>query len=189
MVIVLLFFLTVALTRSQVPPQLVLIPVGLLLLLPVVPLIRRRAEPREALLRWLGGFALEELVVGSLSYAEITHSAPLEFAASLLGSGGSNSLAGWGWGLYVASVGALVLVMARALPDWLFPVRGAWLRRMIAVLAVAVLFVSGPWLFLAWVAWRAFLPLTIVLGLDYAFYLWAAVRVISPLPSRQAEAP
>jgi hypothetical protein len=189
MVIIALFFLAAALTRSQVAPQLVLVPVGLLLLLPIVPLLRRRAERREVLLRWLGGFALEELVIGSLSYAEITHSAPLEFAASLLGWDGSYPLAAWGWGLYVASLAALVLVMVRALPDWLFPVRGAWLRRMIAVLAVAVLFVSGPWLFLAWVAWRVFVPLAVLIAADYAFYLWAAVRAVSPLPSRHAEAP
>jgi hypothetical protein len=98
MVIVLLYLLTVALLRSEVPPQVVLVPVGILFLLPAVPLLRRRAESREALLRWLGGFGMEELLVGSLSYLGVTHSEPLAFGASLLGADGSYSLAGWSWG-------------------------------------------------------------------------------------------
>jgi hypothetical protein len=75
---------------------------------------------------------------------------------------------------------ALVLGARRRLPEWMFPVRGAWLRRLFVVFGAAALFLAGPWIVLLATAWESSWPLGALTFADYTLYLWAVVRMLSP---------
>jgi hypothetical protein len=138
-------------------------------------LVRRTGAARAELVSILGGIAVEELMV-----------VPFVSLPAALGATGPTApqlpiyLAA-----YLAGVAVLVLVMADPkLPEWLFPLRGAWLRRLLAVVGLAAVFSAGPWWALISTDQNSVgLPsmLRLILATNYVFYFCAAVRALSPL--------
>jgi hypothetical protein len=178
-----LLLLIVAIAGFVVTPQsglgiaVPLIPIGVGMLVPFWRLSQAHPAEREERLRPLGWFAIEELVV-----------APLWSLGWLGGWMDRLVPAGWRWGIYLAAALVLAILPRLHLAEWLFPVRGAWLRRFAAVPAVAALFLMGPWLLFAGFSWPVFPPLTFVVAANCLLYAWAAVRVLSPLPAPEPPA-
>jgi hypothetical protein len=116
---------------------------------------------------WCGALALEELL-----------------ALSWLGAPFLDGLVqGWRLGVFcaAAALGAALLLRV-PLPEPLFPLRGAWLRRLLAAVTVAGLLAAGPWQYAWEYAWRTARPTSAAHWLLLAHLClggWALLRAAS----------
>ena len=94
--------------------------------------------------------------------------------------------------LYVVGSIALLLSWRRLpLPEWLFPMRGRWLRRLLAGTGLIALLAAGPWWFLVYKlaveavggAMGAYVALLV--AVDIALYLWAVWFWLDGSPSHR----
>jgi hypothetical protein len=100
------------------------------------------------LARWL---AVEELVIGGAIWA-LAGAGPGAWKVLYLAA--AEAARGWTAVVYLVGLTALALAGLRVpLPEWLFPVRGRWLRALLATLAVGGLLAAGPWWWLATMSW------------------------------------
>jgi hypothetical protein len=89
---------------------------------------------------------------------------------------------------YLSGLVAVVPVVARwELPEWLFPVRGAWLRRLLATAGLAAISAGGPWWPL--VSDHAPAMLELALAASYLLYFSAAIGTLSSLRPRAGVQP
>jgi hypothetical protein len=83
--------------------------------------------------------------------------------------------------LALYGVGSIALLLSWRripLPEWLFPMRGRWLRRLLAGAALISLLAAGPWWFVVYKlaveaaggTMRPYVPLLV--AVDIALYLW-----------------
>jgi hypothetical protein len=162
--------LTFGLTCFQ-PYGLFLMPVASVVLLGIWAWHRRldeeAPEPRTAR-RFIVGFTLEELTLTPvLIFGLMGH--PFAFRPG----GEAAYLTG------VALIGASV--RPGWVPEWVFPLRGRWLRLLLAVGAVVLLFYAGPWVEFMQLFARWMPDLTLFVGIvwvDLALYSSTLVRAL-----------
>jgi hypothetical protein len=141
---------------------------GLILLIPWLGVLVDGKKAKWSVVPLTAWLAFEELVLGGLCGCALV----LMLGWTWVGTAG---VVGY-CALYLVGLASLLtLFFARWFPEWLFPIRGRWLHRGLAGLALGLLFLTGPG---PWALVGAWMWLGVLAGLVVtaccAFYLWSA---------------